>query len=268
MPLLGSLNSLPWKTLLFLGVLGAIIGSFLALCSNRIPSGQSIVTPASHCEQCKTLLAWYDLCPVVSYLLLGGRCRTCKANIAHESLLLELISAVWFVYLGLHSQTWYQFLHHALLGMFLLVISVIDIHHGIIPDRLSWGGVATGLLVSFLPYPYVNTVDCFSGAVLGYVLFLLIGTLYRITRRKDGLGGGDRKLLAMIGAFLGWQGVLIVVVLSSCLGIVGGLIFACYRKESLQSLVIPYGPFLATAAVLHLLVGNRLIGWYLTIIGW
>lgn len=245
----------------FVGLFGALVGSFLNVVILRLPADTSIVFPASHCPKCKKEIGWYDNIPVLSFLMLRGRCRHCKAGISWQYPFVEaamaLLSLALFGYFGLTVLFPIYFVFFAA----LLVIIFIDFHHQIIPDVISLPGIVLGFAVSFVN-PFVSWQDAGLGVLFGGGSFYLIAFLYYLITRREGMGGGDIKLLAMIGAFLGWQSLPFVVFGSSLMGTVIG-IGAMIRQKKGGRTVIPYGPFLALAAMLYLFFRHEIIELFL-----
>jgi len=248
-----------WINLFTFG-LGALVGSFLNVCITRLPQegpkAQSIVWPRSHCDQCQKKLPWHDLIPLLSYMILRGRCRFCQKKISFEYFIVELATAflaVWtFDQFGFRPQGFAYFLFVAS----LIVITVIDIHHRIIPDVISLGGTLLGFLLS-LHFLDIDPLESLMGILIGGgFLFILAWTYFKATQR-EGMGGGDIKLSAMIGAFLGYKSILLVLFLSSILGSFWGLFLILLKKESLKT-ALPFGPFLAGAALITLFYGDLL----------
>ncbi len=242
-------------------LVGVVIGSFLNVCIVRLPAGQSIVYPPSRCPRCGTRIRSWDNIPLISYLLLRGRCRSCGDRISVRYPVVEALTGVMFVllvqrfgcspYLGIA----------ALFVAALIVISFIDIDHQIIPDMISLPGIVVGLLVSALGYgpPFVDSA---LGALCGGGILYAVAFGYHALTGREGMGGGDIKLLAMIGAFLGWRGVLVTLVLGSFSGAVVGVTLMLVRGADTR-LPIPFGPFLALGVVCALFFGSGLIEWYL-----
>ena len=225
---------------LFAFVFGAVVGSFLNVCIYRMPLDQSVVSPGSRCVGCGTAIRWYDNIPVISWLLLRGRCRFCQAPFSFRYPLVELITAVLslllFMKYGLSPSYGVMFLFCAA----LIVITFIDFDHQIIPDELSLPGIVLGFLSSFfLPEP--GWISSLLGAVAGWGSLALIFYGYLWLTGREGMGGGDAKLLAMMGAFLGLQAIPFIIFASSLVGTVAGLsIMAVQRKD--RHLAIPFGP--------------------------
>jgi len=242
-------------------IFGAMIGSFLNVCIFRLPKEESIVTPGSHCPHCQKPIKFYDNVPLVSYILLNGRCRYCKESISIQYPLVEgitaLVSLILFVRFGPTLSYVFYFSFIAA----LIVISIIDLYHQIIPDVISLPGVGVGLLAS-LAIPQINFIDSLIGALLGGGSLFIVATLYQWLFKREGMGGGDVKLLAMIGAFLGWKAVILTILLGSLLGSISGIIIMVLRGKDFKY-AIPFGPFLSLGAVIALFYGQDLIRWYL-----
>jgi len=236
---------------------GAIVGSFLNVVILRLPNeNESIVFPASHCTSCMTDLHWYENIPVLSFLVLRGRCSHCKAKISCQYPLVELsmalLSAALVQRFGLSISTAGYFLFCAA----LLVIIWIDVHHQIIPDVISLPGIVLGLLFSVVS-PDLYWKDSLVGVLVGGGILYAIALLYFLWRKVDGMGGGDIKLLAMIGAFLGWQSLPFVIFASSLSGTVVGLLAMIKQKKGGQTR-IPFGPFLSIAALTYLFFQEKI----------
>jgi len=242
-------------------VFGALVGSFLNVCIFRLPKEESIVWPGSHCPHCNTPIKFYDNIPLISYILLKGRCRHCHRPISFQYPLIEGItafgSAILFVKFGPSLSYLFYF---AFLAS-LIVITVIDLHHQIIPDVISLPGIGVGLLASLI-IPQINFLDSLIGVLLGGGSLFLVATVYQWLFKREGMGGGDVKLLAMIGAFLGWKAVILTILLSSLIGSITGVIMMVLKGTDFKY-AIPFGPFLSLGAVISLFYGENLIRWYL-----
>jgi leader peptidase (prepilin peptidase)/N-methyltransferase len=236
---------------LFSLVFGLILGSFLNVCIHRIPRRESIVHPPSSCPHCGTRIRFYDNIPVVSFILLRGRCRSCRGPISARYPLVEtitgLLSMALFARYGVSLP---YFLWLAFCAC-LVVITFIDLDHKIIPDVLSIPGVILGFALSFLPVSSVSVFESILGILLGGGSLYLVAFLYSWIRGQEGMGGGDIKLLAMIGAWMGWKALPFVILISSLTGtlIGGGSLLLSRQRLSEQ---IPFGPFLALGALLYL----------------
>lgn len=246
-------------------IFGACIGSFLNVCIYRIPAGKSIVHPPSACPRCGYAIRFYDNIPILSYLVLRGRCRRCGTSIPLRYPLVEMITGLaavaLFMRFGLTWATPVYFLFVAL----LLVITFIDIDHQIIPDRLSLPGIPLFFALAFV-VPAVSWQDSLIGILAGGGILYAVALGYQLITGRDGMGGGDIKLLAMIGALIGWQGILFTIFFSSLSGTLVGLLLALAGGGSMKSR-LPFGPFLAAGAIAYLFFGPELIDWYLGVAG-
>src|ERR1043166_911485 len=236
--------------------LGAIIGSFLNVCIRRVPAGQSIAYPPSHCPRCGAPIRSWDNIPLLSYLLLRGRCRACGAGIALRYPIVEALTAVRFVRLFHRFGFSPAFGVYAVFVAALIVVSVIDLDHQIIPDVISLPGIVVGVACSALGTE-AGIVDSLIGVLLGGGILYAVAVGYHAVTGREGMGGGDIKLLAMIGAFLGWRGVLVTLVIGSLTGAVSGLTLIITRGAD-SRVPIPFGPFLALGAVCALFFGDAL----------
>ena len=253
-------------------IVGLLIGSFLNVCIVRWPALESVVKPRSRCPQCGNLIAWYDNIPVVSWLVLRAKCRHCKLPIPWRYPLIELITALIWVAAAWRYGYGLEALRAAVFGTLLLGIAVTDAREYIIPDEFSVGGTALGILFAFAAPLVSATIDPHAitwqqsliGAVTGFALLWLVAWLGTKAFGRDAMGGGDIKMMAMIGAFLGWQGVL----LSLFLGAVFGTIIFLPLKLAGRDKLVPFGIFLAIGAALCWMVGPALVEWYTrTLIG-
>jgi leader peptidase (prepilin peptidase)/N-methyltransferase len=239
---------------------GLIVGSFANVCIHRLPLGQSVVTPRSRCPACGAPITARDNIPLLSYALLGGRCRSCRAPISLRYPAVE--GANGLLYLGLALQLG-PTLHTAVMMAFvtaLLVLSLIDLDHYLLPNVITLPGIAVGLAASFLPGPPAPLGSALSAAG-GYLVFLAIARIWRGLRDVDALGQGDWKMAAMLGAFLGWQQLLLTVFLASLAGTLTGVSLMVFRGRSSQHR-LPFGTFLGFSGIAVVFVGERLVGWY------
>lgn len=240
---------------------GAVVGSFLNVCIYRLPLEQSIVSPGSRCMGCGTAIRWYDNIPILSWLVLRGRCRSCKAPFSIRYPLVELLTGLLAMLLLLKFGPSLSLVVMFLFCAALVVITFIDFDHQIIPDEISLPGIILGFLCSFF-LPGHGWLSSLLGIVVGWGSLALIFYGYLWLTGREGMGGGDAKLLAMMGAFLGLQAVPFIIFASSLVGTVAGLsIMAVQRKD--RHLAIPFGPYLALGAVLYIFFGPQLIQWYL-----
>ncbi len=242
-------------------IFGALIGSFLNVCIFRLPKEESIISPGSHCPHCQNPIKFYDNIPLVSYILLNGRCRYCKESISIQYPLVEGVTALSSLILFLKFGPTLSYLFYFSLVAALIVITVIDLYHQIIPDVISLPGIGVGLLSSLI-IPYAHFIDSVIGALLGGGSLFMVAALYQWLFKREGMGGGDVKLLAMIGAFLGWKAVILTILLGSLIGSIVGIIIMVTKGKDFKY-AIPFGPFLSLGAVIALFCGENLIRWYL-----
>ena len=245
---------------------GLILGSFLNVCIYRLPRGQSVAVPRSYCPDCGRFIRWYDNIPLLSFLWLKGKCRFCNKKIPLRYPLVEAITGIFscLVYLKFGGGLAYLF-YFLLLAAPLIAITFIDLEHRIIPDSLSLPGILTGTLASFFLSGLPGTkalINSLTGILAGGGALFLVSWFYEKLRHQEGIGGGDVKLAAMLGAFFGWKGVFAVLLFSSVLGSLTGLLFMIVFKKGLK-FAIPFGPFLAAGSLLYLFYGGEILGWYL-----
>lgn len=250
-------------------VLGAVVGSFLNVCIARLPENRSLVKPGSRCPKCENPIRWYDNLPILSFLVLRGKCRNCGTPISLQYPAVELLTAVLFLLLMHRFTNITALMIYMIFTSSLVVVTFIDLKHYIIPDEISIPGAVVGLLLSILPAHLTDGqllshsfLDSLIGCVLGGGLLYLTALFSLVVFKKEGMGGGDVKLLAMVGAFLGWKPVLITIVLGSVLGALVGVTLIALRLRGRKD-YIPFGPYLALAALLSLVWGNRLLEVYL-----
>ncbi len=245
--------------LTILALLGLSVGSFLNVCVHRLPRGESLVRPASRCPHCGYVLRWYDNIPVLSYALLRGRCRLCRGGIAFRYPALELATLAVFLVHGAVFGWSGLLVVRLLFACALVVLFAIDLEHHLLPDVITLPGIVAGLAAS-LAFP-PGIVSAVIGVLAGGGVLWLIGEAYFRYSGQEGMGGGDVKMLAMIGAFLGWKLVLVTLVLSSVAGSVIGLLVIALKRGGMKY-ALPYGTFLALGALAASLVGERLVNWY------
>ncbi|MGD8342149.1 MAG: prepilin peptidase [Desulfobacterales bacterium] len=245
-------------------VFGICIGSFLNVCIYRLPESKSIVHPRSMCPRCGTLIASYDNIPILSYMVLRGKCRYCGARISFRYPLIEFISGIFavgvFMKYGLSVEAliYYTFIAT------LLVITFIDIDHQIIPDVISLPGIPIFFAASFA-LPDITLVESILGVLIGGGSLWIVAQLYYVLTRKEGMGGGDIKLLAMMGAIIGWKGVLFTIFVASAIGTVVGILVMLKTRTSMK-LKVPFGPFLAIGAIAYIFLGPQLMAWYFNLL--
>ena len=240
----------------FFFVFGLVVGSFLNVCIYRIPIEKSIVYPPSSCPKCNTQIKWYDNIPVLSYIILGGKCRQCRSKISPIYPLIEILTGFITVLIYLKFKLSIQTAAFLIFSYALIVGSFIDLKHYIIPDRISLGLIAVGVAFSyFLP---IGLKGSLIGAASGFVILYGLALLGELLFKKEAMGGGDIKLLSGIGAFLGIKGVLFVLLFSSFLGSLIGIALITAGKKELTS-KIPFGPYLSLAAVCYPFFGEWII---------
>lgn len=242
---------------------GLAIGSFLNVCIYRIPLKLSPARGRSFCPNCQTKIAWYDNVPLLSYLLLGARCRHCRKPISVIYPLVELMTAILFLFCFWKFGLSWLFLSSIVLISSLIVASVIDLKYQIIPDVISLPGVFLGLVFSFLVSSF-SWLNSLAGVLLGGVFFYLMAVAGQFFFKKESLGGGDIKLAAMLGAFLGWKKLVLVFFLSSLLGALVGVALIFSVKEFRSKRIIPFGPFLALASLVALFAGDSILNFYIS----
>jgi len=249
----------------FIFIIGACIGSFLNVCIYRIPENNSIITPGSFCPACKKGIPFYCNIPVLSYLFLKGRCKFCHEPISIRYPLIEILAGMFAVVLfykfGIGQVMIYWFIFISV----LITISFIDIDHQIIPDVISLPGILV-FASSFYFLPEMTLKNTLLGIVAGGGSLYAVAFLYYLLKKQEGMGGGDIKLLAMIGAAIGIKGVFFTIFAGSLLGTFFGLLIMIYTKIADSKLKIPFGPFLSMGAILYIFFGEQLILWYLGIL--
>lgn len=256
-----------WDLTVF--ALGACWGSFMNVCIWRIPREESVVRPRSHCPQCEHLITWRDNIPLLSWLLLRGRCRQCGGRISFRYFMVELLTALLFLAIWRLYGPEVRTPLYWLLGFGLLLGTYVDIDHMILPDRVTIGGIWTGLLFSLLFPVLQGTVShgegllrSVIGMALGGGLLWGVAVVGKAIFKKDAMGFGDVKLLAALGAWFGWQSIPFIVFVSSLTGSVAGVALIAVGRKGLQSR-IPFGPYIVLAAVIWMLGGFRLWAAYL-----
>ena len=244
-----------------LALLGLMVGSFLNVCIFRIPLGQSIVHPPSRCMKCGNALRWYHNVPVVSWLVLRGRCGFCGEPVSARYPAVELLTGVVFALHGLAFEPGPLMLVRLVFAAVLIVLAFIDIDHRILPDSMTLTGIPLGVLASLWLPP--GWRDSLIGIAIGGGSLWLIAEGYYRWRKVEGMGMGDVKMLAMIGAVLGWRAVVVTLVLSSCSGALVGAAMMTRTKDGMRY-ALPFGTFLSLGALAASLVGEPLITWYLS----
>ena len=271
-------------------VLGLLVGSFLNVCISRLPkenaAERSIVRPRSHCPKCNAPISWYDNIPLLSYILLGARCRACKTRISAIYPAIELLTGLLFLMCLLAFGMTIAGLKWGIFSCVLIVLIFTDIFERILPDPVNFFGMGAGLLFAFFsqpadgtaawlsnkifsyppPAPVLSFVDAIFGAVLGGGLLWLVGEVYLKWRGREGMGLGDVKMMTMVGAFLGPQRTFLTILAGSLLGSVLGLLFILVRRKG-SDYELPFGSFLGVSALLVAFLGTPVLNWYFHISG-
>jgi leader peptidase (prepilin peptidase)/N-methyltransferase len=271
--------------LVFYTALGLVIGSFLNVCIYRIPLGKSIVRPRSGCTRCGTQIAFYDNIPVLSYLLLRGRCRSCGEPISIQYPFVEILTGAFFLVCALRWQFTPPTFVNSLFFSVIIILIFTDYHHRILPNVLTLPGTLAGILLSPFQNPVFYHKDVLSvrlallfdvetarsllpwigsicGAIVGGGMLLVVGIGYQKLRKRQGLGMGDVKMMAMVGAFLGWPLTFLTIFSGSVLGLLAGIYLIAFHKKNLQT-KLPFGVFLGIGSGLSLFYGFQFLDWYL-----
>lgn len=247
-------------------IFGACIGSFLNVVIHRIPEGQSIVSPPSHCPACNKPIPFYFNIPIMSFLLLKGKCGFCKTPISIRYLLVELITGLLALGIFFQFRLTPAALFYFIFGSVLIAISFIDLDHQIIPDKLSLPGIII-FSTSCLFLPQMGFFSVIWGILAGGGILYLVAFVYYYLRKHQGMGGGDIKLLAMIGAATGIKGVFFTLFTGSVFGTLGGVAaLAMSKKTEKKQVKIPFGPFLSLGAIIYIFWGEGLIRWYINLL--
>jgi len=245
----------------FIFVVGSLLGSFSNVCIWRLPRGESIILPGSYCPRCKKPVRWFDNIPLISFILLKGRCRNCQERIPFRYPLVEFLGGTGLLAGWLKFGLSPDFLFFLVFFFILLIIAGIDFYHQIIPDKLSLPLIAVGLLYGLLPitdYPRLRRgfggqglpiTSCLAGLLAGAGFLWLAAVLGKKIYKKEAMGGGDVKLAAGIGACLGWEKIFWVIMLAAGIGALSGLLLIILKKKT-RTDPIPFGPFLAAGAIL------------------
>jgi len=249
--------------IILFAILGLVVGSFLNVCIDRLPQNKSIAYPPSHCDACQHKLAVKDLIPVFSYLRLRGRCRYCQTSIPRKLMWVELATAVIFALLYWHYGLSAELGVMAFYACIFTIIFVIDLEHGLILNRVVYPGMIVALLLSLYPWPWfsesigMRVAYAALGGAAGFAVFLLIALVSR-----GGMGWGDVKLAALMGLAIGFPLVFVAIIMAAILGGIVAVALMIAKKRTRRQ-TIPFGPFLALAAMVTLLWGSNILNWYL-----
>jgi len=242
--------------------IGLSLGSFLNVLIYRIPRHKSFSRGRSFCPKCKNQIKFYDNIPLLSWLLLGGRCRQCKERISFRYPFVELLNGLAYIFFWYHYGFSLQFFAALFLSSVLIAIFFIDLDFQIIPDILTFPGMVIGLGISFIPGG-IGIISSAIGLLVGGGVLYLIAVMGDYLFKKESMGGGDIKMAAMLGAFLGWQKVVFIFFGGAVIGLLVSIVVMAFSKRVRQSRMIPFGPFLSVAAVVAIIYGDRLISLYL-----
>ncbi|MFO0698663.1 MAG: A24 family peptidase [Nitrospira sp.] len=253
-------DSQDFLLLVISGAIGAVVGSFLNVCIYRLPRHESVAWPGSHCPTCSHAIGWYDNIPILSYVVLMGRCRQCGVRIPLQYPVVEVLNSLGYMAVLLYFGLTWSTVVYCVLYSALLVVAGTDLSHKIIPNAITFPGIVLGLISAgtILPLGLVNGI---IGLLVGGGILWLLAWASPYLFGKEGMGGGDIKLLAMIGAFLGWKPAVMTIMVGSFLGsVVGITLIASHiiRRED----YIPFGPFLVCGALVSLFFGQSLLDWY------
>ncbi len=246
----------------FIAFIGLLIGSFLNVVIYRVPLKTMLKKSRSECPKCHAQLKWYHNIPLLSYLFLRGKCSFCNEKISIRYPLVELLNSVFYGLFFWKFSLTSEFFVFALIISALIVIFFIDLDHQIIPDVITLPGIIVGLAVSFLP-DGIGILNAFIGFLVGGGSLYLVAELGEFLFKKESMGGGDIKMAAMLGAFLGWQKVLLIFMLSSVVGLVVSIALMSVSEKLRKERIIPFGPFIAIAAVIAISYGDQIINFYL-----
>jgi leader peptidase (prepilin peptidase)/N-methyltransferase len=254
-------EGLPGPVLIaFAAAFGALVGSFLNVCIYRLPLDKSVVWPASACPHCGRLLSWYENIPILSWMVLRARCRTCSAPIGVRYPIIEAVTAVMFGLAWWHYGPGVLLASRLVFGCALIVLFAIDLEHHLLPNVITLPGIIVGVVFSFFAEP--GWMASLIGVLVGGGVLYGVAELYYRVRHEEGLGMGDVKMLAMVGAFLGWKLTLLTLMLASLSGTVIGLAFIVSGRGGMKY-ALPFGTFLALGAAAAATVGSPLLTWYL-----
>ncbi len=243
---------------------GGIVGSFLNVCIYRLPREESIAFPPSHCPKCDAKIAPYDNIPILSYLFLSGKCRHCREPISAQYPLVEGINSILYLLTFWRFGLGWEAIIYAIFISAMLVVAFVDYQHMIIPDEISLGGIPLGILAAATLLP-ISWIESILGLLLGSGILLIFAMIWEVVFKIEGMGMGDVKLMALVGSLLGWKLALVTIMVGSLAGSIVGIGMAPFSEKGLKT-AVPYGCFLAPAAVIATFYGNELIAWYVNLI--
>ena len=255
---------IPYLIEIFIFIFGLCIGSFLNVCIYRLPASKSIVHPRSMCSNCGTAIASYDNIPILSYLWLKGRCRHCRAKISLRYPTVELLGGLIALGTYLKFGLTIEALIYYIFFASLMVVTFIDLDHRIIPDVITLPGIPICFAAGFA-LPAITYKEALLGILIGGGSLFLVAWTYSLVTKKEGMGGGDIKLLAMMGAIVGWKGVLFTIFVASLVGTLSGLAVMLQSRNGLK-LAVPFGPFLSIGSITYIFFGAPLITWYFNLL--
>jgi leader peptidase (prepilin peptidase)/N-methyltransferase len=238
----------------FAFIFGAVVGSFLNVCIFRLPTHVSIVQPLSQCPHCQHAIRFYDNIPLISFIVLRGKCRDCGGKISWRYPLVELLTALLSLFLFLKFGLTLIFLIFFIFTAVLIVITFIDLDHQIIPDVLTLPGIPVFFLLAIFVVK-IPWLEALIGLLIGGGVLFAIAFVYELITKREGMGGGDIKLLAMIGGFLGWKSLIFVLLVSSFTGAIVGITAMIIKKQDMKY-AVPFGPFLSLAAIAYIFWGD------------
>ncbi|MFC1819814.1 prepilin peptidase [Thermodesulfobacteriota bacterium] len=247
-------------TIIFPFIFGLILGSFLNVCIHRIPFNKSIINPPSSCPLCGEKIRFYDNIPLISYIALLGKCRYCHRSIPIRYPLVELITGLLSISLFTRYHLNHEFFLFLVFSSALIIISFIDLRHQIIPDIISLPGIIFGLAISFFS-SHITWYDSLIGIIGGGGVLYLVAVVFERLTGKEGMGGGDIKLLAMIGSWMGWRAIPFIILISSLTGTIIGGGSLLLARQGLKT-KISFGPFLALGTLVYLFFGREIVAWY------
>lgn len=241
-------------------IVGLIFGSFLNVVIYRLPRGLSIIKPGSFCPSCNSPIKWFDNIPVISFIILGGKCRNCKKPISLRYPVVEILTAIALLLVYKKFYFSFQFFGSVIFAFSLIVLAFIDLENKILPDKITLSGFVFFLFYS-ISNPYKKILDSLGGALVGAGSLLLIYLLYYYIRKEEGLGFGDIKMMLMVGVFLGLRKTFLTLIIASLIGSLAGLVIAIIMKKGMKY-ALPFGVFLSIGAFVSLLWGNEIISFY------